>query len=33
MAKKEYMGIQIDYGRDALIDKLGLARLKESYMR
>ena len=33
MAKKEYMGIQIDYSRDALFDKLGLARLKESYMR
>lgn len=33
MAKKEYMGLQIDYGRDSLFDKLGLARLKESYMR
>ena len=33
MAKKEYMGIQIDYGRDALFDKLGMARLQESYMR
>ncbi len=33
MAKKEYLGIQIDYSRDSLFDKLGLARLKESYMR
>ena len=33
MPKKKYLGIQIDYGRDALFDKLGLARLKESYMR
>ena len=33
MAKKEYMGIQIDYSRDSLFDKLGLARLQESYMR
>jgi len=32
MAKTEYMGIQIDYSRDNLFDKLGLARLKESYM-
>ena len=27
------MGLQIDYARDSLFDKLGLARLKESYMR
>ncbi len=27
------MSLQIDYGRDALFDKLGLARLQESYMR
>ena len=33
MAKKEYLGIQIDYSRDSLFDKLGLARLEESYMR
>ena len=33
MAKKEYMGIQIDLSRDELFDKLGLQRLKESYMR
>ena len=26
------MGLQIDYARDSLFDKLGLARLKESYM-
>ena len=31
--KKEYMGIQIDYSRDALFDDLGIQRLKESYMR
>jgi ribonucleoside-diphosphate reductase alpha chain len=33
MAKKEYLGIQIDYARDSLFDKLGVSRLKESYMR
>ena len=33
MAKTEYLGIQIDYARDELFDKLGLARLKESYMK
>ena len=33
MAKQEYMGIQIDTSRDGLFDKLGLQRLKESYMR
>ena len=33
MAKREYMGIQIDESRDELFDKLGLQRLKESYMR
>ena len=33
MAKTEYLGIQIDYSRDELFDKLGLARLKESYMK
>ena len=27
------MGIQIDTSRDGLFDKLGLQRLKESYMR
>ena len=32
MAKQEYMGIQIDLSRDALFDKLGLNRLRESYM-
>ena len=30
--KKEYMGIQIDTSRDELFDKLGIQRLKESYM-
>ena len=33
LAKREYMGIQIDESRDELFDKLGLQRLKESYMR
>ena len=33
MAKKEYLGIQIDYARDSLFDKLGVSRLQESYMR
>ena len=33
MAKREYMGIQIDESRDDLFDKLGLQRLQESYMR
>ena len=33
MAKKEYLGIQIDYSRDSLFDKLGLSRLEERYMR
>ena len=33
MAKREYMGIQIDESRDELFDKLGINRLKESYMR
>lgn len=33
MAKQEYLGLQIDPSRDSLFDKLGLARLKESYMR
>jgi ribonucleoside-diphosphate reductase alpha chain len=32
MAKQEYLGIQIDTSRDDLFDKLGLQRLKESYM-
>ena len=32
MAKKDYQGIQIDYSRDTLFDKLGILRLKESYM-
>jgi ribonucleoside-diphosphate reductase alpha chain len=31
--KKDYLGIQIDLSRDELFDKLGLARLRESYMR
>ena len=31
--KKEYLGIQIDLSRDELFDKLGIARLQESYMR
>ena len=33
MAKREYMGIQIDESRDDLFDKLGIQRLQESYMR
>jgi ribonucleoside-diphosphate reductase alpha chain len=33
MAKREYMGIQIDESRDELFDKLGVQRLQESYMR
>lgn len=33
MAKQDYMGIQVDYSRDELFDKLGIQRLKESYMR
>ena len=33
MAKKDYLGIQIDLSRDELFDKLGIQRLKESYMR
>jgi ribonucleoside-diphosphate reductase alpha chain len=33
MAKREYMGIQIDESRDELFDKLGIQRLRESYMR
>lgn len=33
MAKREYMGIQIDLSRDNLFDKLGIQRLKESYMK
>ena len=32
MAKREYMGIQIDPSRDDLFDTLGIQRLKESYM-
>ena len=31
--KQEYLGIQIDLSRDDLFDKLGIQRLKESYMR
>ena len=31
--KQEYMGINIDLSRDQLFDKLGIQRLKESYMR
>jgi len=33
MAKTEYLGLQIDYSRDDLFDELGLARLRESYMK
>jgi ribonucleoside-diphosphate reductase alpha chain len=33
MARTEYVGLQIDYARDNLFDKLGLSRLKESYMK
>lgn len=33
MAKTEYLGLQIDYSRDELFDRLGIARLKESYMK
>lgn len=33
MAKQEYLGLQIDLSRDDLFDKLGIQRLKESYMR
>ncbi len=33
LAKRKYMGIQIDESRDELFDKLGVQRLKESYMR
>lgn len=29
----KYMGIEVDYSRDALFDELGLKRMKESYMR
>lgn len=28
----KYMGITVDYSRDALFDELGIKRLKESYM-
>lgn len=33
MAKETYLGIEIDLSRDELFDELGMARLKESYMR
>ena len=33
MAKESYLGIEIDLSRDELFDKLGMARLEESYMR
>ena len=33
MITENYLGIEIDYNRDALFDQLGLQRLKESYMR
>ena len=33
MAKQEYLGLQIDLARDELFDKLGIQRLKESYMK
>jgi len=28
-----YLGIEVDYSKDALFDQLGLTRLKESYMK
>lgn len=31
--KEEYLGVIVDYSRDQLFDKLGMQRLKESYMR
>ena len=33
MAKAEYHGIKVDLDRDKLFDTLGLARLRESYMK
>ena len=33
MKKEIYLGIEIDYSRDSLFDKLGIQRLEESYMR
>ena len=33
MKKEAYLGIEIDYSRDSLFDKLGIQRLEESYMR
>lgn len=30
--REEYCGIQIDLSRDALLDEIGLQRLKDSYM-
>lgn len=33
MAKEEYNGVMIDRSRDNLFDKLGMARLSESYMK
>jgi ribonucleoside-diphosphate reductase alpha chain len=33
MAKQNYLGIDIELSRDSLFDVLGLARLRESYMR
>ena len=33
MTTETYLGINIDKGRDALFDELGLKRLKESYMK
>jgi ribonucleoside-diphosphate reductase alpha chain len=33
MKKEMYLGIEIDYSRDSLFDKLGIQRLEESYMR
>ena len=29
----QYLGLEIDYGRDSLFDILGLKRLQESYMK
>ena len=33
MPTQDYLGIKIDLERDQLFDKLGLQRLKESYMK
>jgi ribonucleoside-diphosphate reductase alpha chain len=31
--KEQYLGIAVDYSRDQLLDKIGIDRLKDSYMR